>query len=78
MHIHLSAQTRGFTVFSNRLVQNRALSYTARGLLCDLLSRPDGWSEDGRRMADSSTLVVQTRKSRLQIILRFCACRTYP
>ncbi|WP_461035925.1 hypothetical protein [Streptomyces mayteni] len=30
------------------------MSYTARGLLVDLLSRPDGWSEDGRRMADTS------------------------
>ncbi|MFF9350849.1 hypothetical protein [Streptomyces sp. NPDC014734] len=31
------------------------MSCTARGLLADLLSRPDGWSEDGRRMADTST-----------------------
>ncbi|MGA5818000.1 hypothetical protein ACPC54_09095 [Kitasatospora sp. NPDC094028] len=30
------------------------MSYTARGLLVDLLSRPDGWREDGRHMADSS------------------------
>ncbi|WP_245179567.1 hypothetical protein [Streptomyces montanisoli] len=30
------------------------MSYTARGLLADLLSRPDGWSEDGRKMADTS------------------------
>ncbi|WP_280695738.1 hypothetical protein [Kitasatospora sp. GP82] len=30
------------------------MSYTARGLLADLLSRPDGWREDGRHMADSS------------------------
>ncbi|MFE4362398.1 hypothetical protein [Kitasatospora sp. NPDC056800] len=30
------------------------MSYTARGLLADLLSRPDGWREDGRQMADSS------------------------
>ncbi|WP_245178760.1 hypothetical protein [Streptomyces montanisoli] len=30
------------------------MSYTARGLLADLLSRPDGWREDGRKMADTS------------------------
>ncbi|MGF1425131.1 hypothetical protein [Kitasatospora sp. LaBMicrA B282] len=38
----------------NQLLQNRLLSYSARGLLVDLLSRPAGWREDGRRMADSS------------------------
>ncbi|WP_254897879.1 hypothetical protein [Kitasatospora sp. NA04385] len=38
----------------NCLLQCRQLSYTARGLLADLLSRPDGWREDGRHMADTS------------------------
>lgn len=38
----------------NSLLQDRRLSYTARGLLADLLSRPDGWREDGRHMADTS------------------------
>ncbi|MER6605029.1 hypothetical protein ABT282_03695 [Streptomyces sp. NPDC000927] len=54
MQIHRSRHTCGFTVLPNALLQDRRLSYTARGLLADLLSRPDGWSEDGRRMADSS------------------------
>jgi hypothetical protein len=54
MRIHLSRHARGFTVLPNALLQDRQLSYTARGLLADLLSRPDGWSEDGRRMADTS------------------------
>ncbi|WP_308271107.1 hypothetical protein [Kitasatospora sp. SUK 42] len=45
---------RNFTVLPNALLQYRRLSYTARGLLADLLSRPDGWREDGRRMADTS------------------------
>ncbi|MEU3572847.1 hypothetical protein AB0E96_31165, partial [Kitasatospora sp. NPDC036755] len=45
---------RAFTVMPNVLLQDRRLSYTARGLLADLLSRPDGWREDGRQMADSS------------------------
>ncbi|MFJ7247958.1 hypothetical protein ACIQWA_25485 [Kitasatospora sp. NPDC098652] len=54
MQIHRSAHARCFTVLPNGLLQDRRLSYTARGLLADLLSRPDGWREDGRRMADSS------------------------
>lgn len=54
MHIHRSAHSSGFTVLPNTLLQDRRLSYTARGLLVDLLSRPDGWSEDGRHMADTS------------------------
>jgi hypothetical protein len=54
MQIHRSRHARGFTVLPNTLLQDRRLSYTARGLLADLLSRPDGWSEDGRRMADTS------------------------
>ncbi|MFI0941188.1 hypothetical protein [Streptomyces sp. NPDC021020] len=54
MQIHRSRHTRGFTVLPNTLLQDRRLSYTARGVLVDLLSRPDGWSEDGRRMAATS------------------------
>ncbi|MFE7592812.1 hypothetical protein ACFU6K_25725 [Kitasatospora sp. NPDC057512] len=54
MRVHRSARTRAFTVLPNGLLQDRRLSYTARGLLADLLSRPDGWREDGRQMADSS------------------------
>ncbi|MFC8718897.1 hypothetical protein [Kitasatospora sp. NPDC057198] len=38
----------------NEVLQDRRLTYTSRGLLFDLLSRPDGWREDGRRMADTS------------------------
>ncbi|MFJ5230802.1 hypothetical protein ACIQBJ_13025 [Kitasatospora sp. NPDC088391] len=54
MRIHRSAHGRDFTVLPNATLQDRQLSYTARGLLADLLSRPDDWQEDGRRMADSS------------------------
>ncbi|MFB7615615.1 hypothetical protein [Kitasatospora sp. NPDC056181] len=54
MHIHRTEQARHFTVLPNGLLQDRRLSYTARGLLADLLSRPDGWREDGRHMADTS------------------------
>ncbi|MEU3567033.1 hypothetical protein AB0E96_01180 [Kitasatospora sp. NPDC036755] len=41
-------------VIPNALAQNRSMSYTARGLLVDLLSRPDDWRETCRQMADSS------------------------
>ena len=54
MLVHRSAHARSFTVLPNGLLQDRRLSYTARGLLVDLLSRHDGWREDGRAMADSS------------------------
>ncbi|WP_035847318.1 hypothetical protein [Kitasatospora azatica] len=54
MRVNRSAHPRKFIVLPNGLLQDRRLSYTARGLLADLLSRPDGWREDGRQMADSS------------------------
>ncbi|WP_043369525.1 hypothetical protein [Kitasatospora aureofaciens] len=54
MRVHRSRHERGFITLPNALLQDRSLSYTARGLLVDLLSRPDGWREDGRRMADTS------------------------
>ncbi|WP_078911489.1 hypothetical protein [Streptomyces sp. NRRL WC-3742] len=54
MRVHRSAHVRNFTVLPNAMLQYRQLSFTARGLLADLLSRPDGWREDGRHMADSS------------------------
>ncbi|MBF9070396.1 hypothetical protein [Streptacidiphilus fuscans] len=53
MHIHRSPHMRGFTSLPNYLLQDRRLSYRARGVLTDLLSRPDGWREDGRLLADS-------------------------
>ncbi|MFI9365848.1 hypothetical protein ACIG5E_33075 [Kitasatospora sp. NPDC053057] len=55
MQIHRTEHARHFTVLPNSVLQFRRLSYTARGLLADLLSRPDGWREDGRHMADTST-----------------------
>ncbi|MFJ4680699.1 hypothetical protein [Kitasatospora sp. NPDC088783] len=54
MRVHRSAHARHYTVLPNAMLQYRQLSYTARGLLADLLSRPDGWREDGQHMADTS------------------------
>ena len=33
-----------FTVISNAVFMNYDLSYKAKGLLCQMLSLPDGWS----------------------------------
>ncbi|MFE2726310.1 hypothetical protein [Kitasatospora sp. NPDC059327] len=47
-------------IIPNALAQNRAISYTAKGLFVDLISRPEEWRETCRQMADSSP---QGRKS---------------
>ncbi|TQF04379.1 hypothetical protein E6W39_21840 [Kitasatospora acidiphila] len=54
MRVHRSRHERGFTALPNAMLQDRSLSYTARGLLADLLSRHDGWREDAKRLADTS------------------------
>ncbi|MFB7474302.1 hypothetical protein [Kitasatospora sp. NPDC056184] len=41
-------------IIPNALAQNRAISYTAKGLFVDLMSRPEEWRETCRQMADSS------------------------
>ncbi|MGA5704573.1 hypothetical protein [Peterkaempfera bronchialis] len=54
LRIHRSPHPSNFVIIPNELAQNRAITYTARGLLVDLLSRPDDWRETCRQMADSS------------------------
>ncbi|MFC9331428.1 hypothetical protein [Kitasatospora sp. NPDC057015] len=54
MQVHRSAHARNFIVLPNAAVQDRQLSLAARGLLADLLSRPERWREDARQIADSS------------------------
>jgi hypothetical protein len=43
MRIRRSRQTRHFTVLPNALLRDKRLSYTTRGVACEILSRPDGW-----------------------------------
>ncbi|WP_329117794.1 helix-turn-helix domain-containing protein [Streptomyces sp. NBC_01465] len=52
MRIHTSAHARNFTVLPNAAVRDPHLSFTARGILCHLLSLPDGAREDVRTLAD--------------------------
>ena len=41
---------QNFYPVSNQLAQNRTLSYEARGLLIEILSRPPGWNFSMNRM----------------------------
>ncbi|MFE2287879.1 helix-turn-helix domain-containing protein [Streptomyces sp. NPDC059443] len=52
MRIHISPRKHAFTVLGNEVVRDRRLSFTARGILCYLLSLPDGAREDVRTLAD--------------------------
>ncbi|MFE9427925.1 hypothetical protein ACFYNO_33785 [Kitasatospora sp. NPDC006697] len=54
MRVHRTEHVRHFTVLPNSVLQCRRLSFAARGLLADLLSRPDGWRENAQHMADTS------------------------
>ena len=41
-----------FTVFSNAIIRDTRLSYKARGILLDLLSRPDNWRISAEGLAE--------------------------
>lgn len=52
---------RGWTSLPNAVLEDRDMSWRARGLLAYLLSRPDGWSTDAERL---STLAGQPGEAR--------------
>ncbi|MFE5579915.1 hypothetical protein [Kitasatospora sp. NPDC056531] len=54
MQIHRSAHAGPSSALPNDLLRDRRLSYTALGILLDLLSRPDGWCEDEQDLINSS------------------------
>lgn len=42
-----------FTIIPNAILQRSDLTRRAKGLLCELLSRPDGWTTSAQRLADT-------------------------
>lgn len=54
MNIVRAPRKQGFVVIPNQAVEDRRLSYRARGLLAYLLSRPDGWRTDSERLAETA------------------------
>jgi hypothetical protein len=43
IRVHSSRKTDNFTIIDNAVLRNKALSFKARGLLCQLLSHRAGW-----------------------------------
>ncbi len=58
MRVHRSHPDAGFTIIPNSVLQDQRLSTTARGVLVELLSRPDGWQ------TNAETMVEQARATR--------------
>lgn len=42
-----------FTIIPNAILQRSDMTRRAKGLLCELLSRPDGWTTSAQRLADT-------------------------
>ena len=51
MIIHGPTPQRDFTIISNSIIRDDALSYRARGLLVFLLSQPPDWETSSARLA---------------------------
>lgn len=54
MRIHHSQPETGFTIIPNATLRDQRLSTTARGVLVDLLSRPDGWQTNADAMVEQA------------------------
>lgn len=54
MRIHRTMPEKHFTQISNDVLRDERLSYAARGVLCELLSRPDGWDVNADSLAASA------------------------
>lgn len=54
VRIHRSEPERGFTIIPNATLQDQRLSMTARGVLADILSRPDGWQTNADAMVEQA------------------------
>ena len=51
-----------FTIISNVPIEDARLSWEALGVLCWLLSKPDGWRRSGRRFLNRKGERVATRQ----------------
>jgi hypothetical protein len=58
MRIHRSSPEERFTIIPNETLRDERLSYRARGILAEILSRPDYWS------TNADTLAAQARNTR--------------
>ena len=58
MRIHRTMPEKHFTQISNDVLRDERLGYAARGVLCELLSRPDGWD------VNADTLAANARAKR--------------
>lgn len=57
---------RGWTSLPNALLEDRSMSWRARGILAYLLSRPDGWETDSVRLAALAGEVGERRSRRAE------------
>lgn len=51
MIIHRSHLARGYTIIPDAALRDPRLSYEARGVLCEILSRPDDWETTADEMS---------------------------
>lgn len=57
MRIHRSHPESNFTILPNETLQDERLSFVALGILCQLVSRPDGWN------VNADSLWQQTKRN---------------
>lgn len=56
MRIVRSKHESDFLIVANATVRDPRLSYTARGILVEILSRPDGWETTADRLMEQARL----------------------
>jgi hypothetical protein len=71
MHIHRTAHLRFFTTLNNEVLRDNRLSFCARGVLCHLLSLPDGQRGDIRTLTDRTPEGRERVASALRELERF-------